>query len=75
MSAQVLLNVLNDLGKKIRCEAMPSMWSVFPNEYNKFSNTGAWMQDSIYHILLSNFAVKHHDFTIRKRDFFMDVNA
>ena len=30
MSAHVLLNVLNDLGKKIRCKAMPSMLSVFP---------------------------------------------
>ena len=37
------------------------------------------MQDSIYHylnrILLANFAPKHHDFAIRKRDVFMDVNA
>ena len=41
MSAHVLLNLLNKLGKKIRCKALPSILSVFPNEFNKFSNTGA----------------------------------
>ena len=41
MSAHVLLNLLNKLGKKIRCEALPSILSVFPNKFNKFSNTGA----------------------------------
>ena len=39
-SVHVLLNLLNSLGKKIRCE------SVFPNKFNKFNNTGARMQDS-----------------------------
>ena len=38
------------------------------------------MQDSIYHMTLklhfiSKFALKRHDFAIRKRDVFMDVNA
>ena len=40
------------------------------------------MQDStcIYHMTLkshftSNFALKRHDFAIRKRDFFIDLNA
>ena len=46
MSAHVLLNSLNELGKKIRCEPLPSI-SVFPNEFNKFNNTGARMQASI----------------------------
>ena len=41
MSAHVLLNLLNELGKKIRCESLPSILSVFPNEFNKFNNTGA----------------------------------
>ena len=54
--------------------------SVFPNEFNKFNNTGARMQDSIYHMTLkshfiSKFALKHHNFAIRKRDVLMDVNA
>ena len=52
MSAHVLLNVLNELGEKIRCEALPSILPVFPNELNKFNNTGARMQDSIYHMTL-----------------------
>ena len=41
MSAHVLLNLLNELGKKIRCEAMQSILSGFPNEFNKFNYTGA----------------------------------
>ena len=75
MSAHVLLNLLDELGKKIRCEDLPSVFSVFPNEFNKFSNTGARMQDSIYRLtlksyLLTNLALKHHDFAIRKRGVF-----
>ena len=38
MRAHVLLNLLNELGKKIRCEALPSILSVFPNEFNKSTN-------------------------------------
>ena len=63
MSAHVLLNLLNELGEKIRCEALPSILSVFPNEFNKFNNTGARMQDSIYHMthkshFISKFGIK-----------------
>ena len=80
MNAHVLLNLLNELGKKIRCEALLSILSVFPNEFNKFNNAGARMQDSFYHMTLkshfiSKFRTKRHDFAIRKRDVFMDVNA
>ena len=52
MSAHVLLNLLNELGKKVRCEALPSILPIFPNEFNKFDNTVARMQDSIYHMTL-----------------------
>ena len=70
MSAHVLLNLLNQLGKMIRCKALPSILSVF-SEFNKINNTGAQMQDSIYHMTLkwhfiSNFALKRHDFAIKK---------
>ena len=42
MSAHVLLNLLNELGKKIRYQAfLPSILLIFPNEFNKFNNTGA----------------------------------
>ena len=43
MDAHVLLNLLNEFGKKIRCEAKPSSLSVFLNKFNKFSNTGVCM--------------------------------
>ena len=54
MSVHVLLNLLNELGEKISCETLPSILSVFPNEFNKFNNTGARMQDSIYHVSLKS---------------------
>ena len=54
MSAHVVLNLLNELGKKIRCQAVPSMLLVFPNEFNKFNNTGTRMQDSSYHMTLKS---------------------
>ena len=38
MSAHVLLNLLNELGEKIRCEALSSILLVFPN-LAKFSPT------------------------------------
>ena len=50
----MLLNLLNELGKKIRYEAKPSILSVFPNEFNKFNNTGAQMQASVYHMTLKS---------------------
>ena len=52
MSAHVLLNLLNELGEKIRYEALPSILSIFPNEFNKFNNSR--MQDSIYHMTLKS---------------------
>ena len=52
MSAHVLLNLSNELGKKIRCEALPSILLISPNEFNKFDNTGARMKDSVYHMTL-----------------------
>ena len=68
MSAHVLLNLSNELGKKIRCEALPSILSAFPNEFNKFNNTGARMQDSIYHMTLkSHFISKFCNKTTRFR--------
>ena len=34
---------------------LPSILSPFPNEFNKFNNTGARMLDSIYHMTLKLF--------------------
>ena len=54
MSAPVLLNLLNELGGKIRCEAVPRILLICFNEFNKFNNIGARMQDSIYHMTLKS---------------------
>ena len=51
MSAHVLLNLLNELGKRDKMRDLPSILSLFRNEFNKFDNTRARMLDSIYHII------------------------
>ena len=52
MSAHVLLNLLNELGKRDKMRGLPSILSLFRNKFNKFNNTGARMLDSIYHMTL-----------------------
>ena len=46
MSAHVLLNLLNELGKRDKMRGLPSILSLFRNEFNKFNNAGARMFDS-----------------------------
>ena len=53
MSAHVLLNFLNELGKRDKMRGLPSILSLFCNDFNKFNNTRARMLDSIYHMTLS----------------------
>ena len=50
MRAHVLLNLLNELGKRDKMRGLPSISSLFRNEFNKFNNTRAQMLDSIYHM-------------------------
>ena len=52
MSAHVLLNLLNELGKRDKMRGLPSILSLFRNEFNKFNNTRARMLDPIYHMAL-----------------------
>ena len=52
MSAHVLLNLLNELRKRDKMRGLPSILSIFRNEFNKFNNTMARMLDSIYHMAL-----------------------
>ena len=52
MSAHVLLNLLNELGKSDKMQGFPSILLLFRNEFNKFNKTGARMIDSIYHMTL-----------------------
>ena len=50
MRANVLLNLSNELGKRDKMRGLPSILSLFRNEFNKFNNIGARMLDSIYHM-------------------------
>ena len=52
MSAHVLMNLLKGFGKRDKMRGLPSILSLFRNEFNKFNNTGAQMLDSIYHMAL-----------------------
>ena len=52
MSARVLLNLSNELGKREKRRGFPSILSLFSNEFNKFNNTRARILDSIYHMTL-----------------------
>ena len=49
-SAHVLLNLLNELGKREKMRGLSSILSLFRNEFNRFNNTRARMLDSIYHM-------------------------
>ena len=57
MSVHVLLNLLNELGKRDKMRGKPRILSLFPNSFNKFNNTRARMLDSIYH--MTNTLISH----------------
>ena len=62
MSAYVLMNLLNEFVKRDKMRGLPSILSLFRNEFNKFNNTRARMLDSIYHMtntLKSDFRCKN----------------
>ena len=59
MSAHVLLNLLNELGKRDKMRGLPSVLSLFRNEFNKFNNTRERLLDSIYHMIKSHFCRKN----------------
>ena len=52
MFAHVLLNLLNELGKRDKMRGLPSILSLLLPKFNKFNNTRAQMLDSIYHMTL-----------------------
>ena len=52
MSAHVLLNLLNELRKRDKMRGLPSILSLFRNEFNKLNYTRARMLDYIYHMTL-----------------------
>ena len=67
MSAHVLLNFLNEFGTSDKMQGLPSILSLFQNEFNKFNNTGALMLDSIYHMTLK--LIKNHFFGLKMSRF------
>ena len=52
VSAHILLNLLKELGEIYKMLGLPSILSLFRNEFGKFNNTRARMLDSIYHMIL-----------------------
>ena len=62
MSAHVLLNLLNKLGKRDKMRGLPSISSLFRSEFNKFNNIRARMSDSIYH--MTNILKAKSNFTL-----------
>ena len=55
MSAHVLFNSLIKLRKRDKMRGLPSILSLFRNDFNKFNYTGARKIDSIYHMTLKSF--------------------
>ena len=52
MRAHVLLDLFNEVGKRDKMRGLPSILSLFGNEFNKFNKTIARMLFSIYHMTL-----------------------
>ena len=50
MSGHVLLNLLNELGKRDKMRGLSSILSLFRNEFNKFNKRRARMLEAIYHM-------------------------
>ena len=74
MSAHVLLNLFNELGKRDKMRGLPSIFSVFRNEFKKFNNMAAQMLDPTYHMTLK--FLKNYIFGVTKSSLFnviMDV--
>ena len=53
MSAHVLTNLLNELGKRDKMRGMLSLLSLFRNKFSKSNKTSARMLDYIYHMAFS----------------------
>ena len=60
------IEFINKMGKRDKVRSLPSILSLFPNEFNKFNNTGARMLDFIYHMTLK--LLKNHIFGVKTQD-------
>ena len=52
MSADVLLNLLNKLGKRDKMQGLLSISPLFHNEFDEFNNKRAQILNSIYYMTL-----------------------
>ena len=77
MSAHVLLNLLNKLSKRDKMRGLPSILSLFLNEFNKFNNTSARIRFYLsYDLIISlkfHFFCKTLHFCHYIRNVVMDV--
>ena len=48
----LVLILLTELGQREKMRGLPSILSLFHNEFDKFNNTIAQILDSIYHMTL-----------------------
>ena len=63
MSSHVLLNLLNELGKRDKMWGLSSILSLFRNKFKTFNKTRAQMLDSIYHMTSwRSFVVSYYEF-------------
>ena len=53
MSVHVLLNLLNEPRKSDKMRGLPSILSLFRNEFKIFNNIGERMLDSIYNMAIT----------------------
>ena len=67
MSANVLLNFFNELGKSDKMPVSLNILSLFRNELNKLNNTGAQKIYSIYHMKLK--ILQNRIFGVQIEDF------
>ena len=58
MSAHVLLNLLNELRKIDKMRGLPSIFSLFRNEFNKYTNVRFYLSYDIKIALKSQFCRK-----------------
>ena len=68
MSAHGLLNLLIKLRKRDKMRGLPSILSLFCNEFNKFNNTRERMLDSLYNMALK--ILNNHIFGMKTSRFF-----
>ena len=51
----MFIEFIKRIGESNKMRGLPSILSLFRNEFNKFNNKGARMLDSIYHMIFKLF--------------------